>query len=142
VAKAQNGGQIADQTAAALEEIVGGIGKVTDLVAEIAAASNEQAQGIAQVNQGLGQIDQVTQQNTANAEQSAAAAEELSSQAAQLRQMLGRFKLRNSHAAPEFVKNSKVPAAMAVRGTEGVPRINAPRPEEIIALDATEFGRY
>jgi len=142
VAKAQNGGQIADQTAAALEEIVGGIGKVTDLVAEIAAASNEQAQGIAQVNQGLGQIDQVTQQNTANAEQSAAAAEELSSQAAQLRQMLGRFKLQNSHAAPELVKNSKVPAAMAVRGTEGVPRINPPRPQEIIALDATEFGRY
>jgi len=94
VKKAENGAQIAGRTAGALEEIVGGITRVSDLVAEIAAASTEQAQGIAQVNQGLGQIDQVTQQNTASAEQSAAAAEELSSQAAQLRQMLQRFKLQ------------------------------------------------
>jgi methyl-accepting chemotaxis protein len=83
-----------------LGEIVAGITKVSDLVAEIAAASNEQAQGIAQVSQGLGQIDQVTQQNTASAEQSAAAAEELSSQAAQLRQMLTRFRLKSQHGAP------------------------------------------
>ncbi len=53
VKKAENGAQIADRTAEALGEIVGGITKVSDLVAEIAAASNEQAQGIAQVNQGL-----------------------------------------------------------------------------------------
>ncbi len=70
-------------------------------MAEIAAASNEQAQGIAQVSQGLAQIDQVTQQNTASAEESAAAAEELSSQAAQLRQMLQRFKLRPARTAAE-----------------------------------------
>ena len=68
--------------------------KVTDLVAEIAAASNEQAQGITQVNEGMEQIDQVTQQNTANAEESAAAAEELSSQATQLQEMLARFTFR------------------------------------------------
>ena len=93
VHKTQNGSQIADRTAKALVEIVGDVTKVTDLVAEIAAASNEQSLGIAQVNQGLAQIDQVTQQNTANAEESAAAAEELSSQAAQLRQMLQHFRL-------------------------------------------------
>ena len=79
---------------AALEEIPEGVVKVTDLVAEISAASNEQAQGISQISQGLGQIDQVTQQNTANAEESAAASEELSGQANELRQMLGRFKLK------------------------------------------------
>ena len=78
-----------------LEEIVKGINKVTDLVAEIAAASNEQAQGIAQVNIGLAQIDQVTQQNTANAEESASAAEELSSQAGHLQQILQRFVLKS-----------------------------------------------
>jgi methyl-accepting chemotaxis protein len=94
VKKAENGAQIADQTAAALAKIVSGVTRTADLVAEIAAAANEQAQGIAQVNQGLGQIDQVTQQNTANAEQSAAAAEELSGQAAQLQQLLQQFKLQ------------------------------------------------
>lgn len=93
VTKTENGTQIAQQTSKALEDIVGSITKVTDLVAEIAAASNEQAQGIAQVNQGLGQIDEGVQQNTATAEESAAASEELSSQAAYLQHMLSRFKL-------------------------------------------------
>jgi len=94
VQKVTSGSQIADKTAEALGEIVSGIGKVTDLVAEIAASSNEQAQGIAEINIGLGQIDQVTQQNTANAEESAAAAQELTSHAAQMQEMLRRFKLK------------------------------------------------
>ncbi|OHB33157.1 MAG: chemotaxis protein [Desulfuromonadaceae bacterium GWC2_58_13] len=93
VKRTENGTAIVGQTEAALREIVGGINKVSDLVAEIAAASNEQAQGIIQVNQGLGQIDQVTQQNNANAEESAAAAEELSGQAGELQRMLAQFTL-------------------------------------------------
>jgi len=142
VKKAENGALIADRTAGALGEIVTGITKVSDLVAEIAAASSEQAQGIAQVSQGLGQIDQVTQQNTASAEQSAAAAEELSSQAGQLRQMLSRFKLKHGQTTPGVVESRKTAPAAAVRRTESAPRIAAPRPEEVIALDAAEFGRY
>jgi methyl-accepting chemotaxis protein len=97
IKKAENGAHIADQTGEALGEIVAGITRVTDLVAEIAAASNEQAQGIGQVNQGLGQVDQVTHQNTANAEESAAAAEELASQAGQLRQILSNFILKKGY---------------------------------------------
>jgi methyl-accepting chemotaxis protein len=94
VQKVASGSQIADKTAEALGRIVADIGKVTDLVAEIAASSNEQAQGISEINIGLGQIDQVTQQNTANAEQSAAAAEELASQSGELKEYLQRFTLR------------------------------------------------
>jgi len=93
VEKARNGSRIADETATAFAEILGVVGKVTDLIAEIKAASSEQAEGINQVNLGLGQIDGVTQKNTANAEESAAAAEELSSQAEQMRRMLARFVL-------------------------------------------------
>lgn len=93
VEKTQNGTVIAEQTSSALENIVASIGKMKDLVAEIAAASNEQAQGISQINEGLGQIDQGVQQNTATAEESAAAAEELSGQSNQLKQMLNRFTL-------------------------------------------------
>ena len=96
VEKTSNGTQIAERTAKALDEIVGSIEKVTDLIGEIAASSNEQAQGIAQVNIGMQQIDQVIQQNTATAEESAATSEELSSQAAELRNQLGRFKLKSS----------------------------------------------
>jgi methyl-accepting chemotaxis protein len=97
VEKTSNGSRIAEQTSSALEAVVGSISKVTDLVAEIATASNEQAQGISQINMGLTQIDQGVQSNTATAEESAAAAEELSSQSEQLRQMLDRFTLASEH---------------------------------------------
>ncbi|OHB32056.1 MAG: hypothetical protein A2X84_12385 [Desulfuromonadaceae bacterium GWC2_58_13] len=99
VKKVESGSRIADRTSLALSQIVGGVSKVTDLVAEIAAASNEQAQGISQVNQGLGQVDEVNQKNTATAEQSAAAAEELSGQASLLREMLSSFLLRDQEHA-------------------------------------------
>ncbi|MDH4322382.1 MAG: methyl-accepting chemotaxis protein, partial [Desulfobulbaceae bacterium] len=87
VEKTKNGTKIAETTSEALAEIVNSVTKVTDLVGEIAAASNEQAQGISQTNQALGQIDQVTQQNTASAEESAAASEELSGQAMHMKEM-------------------------------------------------------
>jgi methyl-accepting chemotaxis protein len=94
--KTINGTQIAERTAKALEEIVGSISKVTDLVGEISVSSNQQSQGINQVNLGMQQIDQVIQRNTASAEESAATSEELSSQAAELKHQLSRFRLKNS----------------------------------------------
>jgi methyl-accepting chemotaxis protein len=97
--RVDEGNRIARETAEALAEIVSGIVKVGDLVGEMAAASNEQAQGIAQISQGLGQIDQVTQQNTATAEETAAAAEELSGQASELRGLIGQFRLREGRGA-------------------------------------------
>jgi len=99
VEKTNNGAQIAEKTSEALDEIVGSIVKVTDLVAEIAAASGEQAQGIAQINEGLGQIDHAVQQSTATAEESAASAEELSSQSAHLKHLLSRF---NANSQPDI----------------------------------------
>ena len=99
VKKAVNGTHIAERTSEALSEIVGSITKVTDLVSEIAAASNEQAQGISQVNIGLNQIDQVIQQTTANSEECAATSQELAGQSAHLRSMLGRFKLNQCGAS-------------------------------------------
>jgi methyl-accepting chemotaxis protein len=71
-----------------LDEIVQSVSKTTDLVGEIAAASQEQAQGIDQVNTAAAQMDKVTQQNAANAEESASASEELSSQAESMHQIV------------------------------------------------------
>jgi len=84
VKKASDGSEIANRAGKALDGIVNGVKKVTDLVAEIAAASNEQAQGVDQVNTAVAQMDKVTQQNASNSEESAAASEELSAQAASL----------------------------------------------------------
>jgi methyl-accepting chemotaxis protein len=87
------GAEIAKKTSDALTEINQGITRVADLVGEIAASSNEQAQGIAQINIGLSQIDSVTQQNTANAEETSSAAMELNSQATHVRKILSGFKI-------------------------------------------------
>lgn len=90
-----NGDKVASQTSEVLDSIVEQIKKTTDLVAGIAVASNEQAQGVAQVTVGLQQIDQVTQQNTAAAEESASAANEMSGMASNLQSMVAKFKLRS-----------------------------------------------
>ncbi|NLX12614.1 MAG: hypothetical protein GXY44_03035 [Phycisphaerales bacterium] len=66
----------------AIKAIVGGVAKVTELINGIAKASDEQAQGVDQVNTAVAQMDKVTQQNASGAEESASAAEELSAQAA------------------------------------------------------------
>lgn len=104
VAKTTNGSQIAERTAKALTEIVNSIGKTSDLIAEISVASQEQAQGVGQINTGLQQIDQVIQQNTATAEESAATSAELAGQAAQLKHQLSHFVLKDHHSAPGKVK--------------------------------------
>lgn len=152
--KTVNGSTIADQTAEALEGIVAGISKVTDIVAEISASSNEQAQGIAEINLGVSRIDTVTQQNTASAEESAAAAEELSAQAVQLHQMLTRFRLKEEQgiASPiAQVRNFSAARSRTGSGDWGAIAENsmvAPTrpftqaPKQQIVLDDTEFGKF
>jgi methyl-accepting chemotaxis protein len=67
--------------------------RVTDIMAEISAASNEQSAGIEQVHQAISQMDQVTQQNAALVEEAAAAAGSMQEQAANLAGVVGAFKL-------------------------------------------------
>ncbi len=95
IKKSTRGTEIANNTAKALNEIVGGIAKTADIISEIARSSNDQATGIAQINTGLTQVSQVVQNNAATAEESAASSEELSGQAEVLKEMVGRFRLRN-----------------------------------------------
>ncbi len=145
VEKTNNGTEIANQTAESLQEIVSAVTKVTDLVGEIAAASNEQAEGITQVNQGLGQVDQVTQQNTASAEEGAAAAEELSSQAAHLKALMSTFTIKGGSVAVSSIQQQALPQPQATTQEWGHVNPNAasaPKPEEVIALDDKEFGKY
>lgn len=95
--KSSAGTDIANNTAKALVEIVDGVSKTAEIIAEIAQSSNEQATGISQINTSLTQVSQVVQNNAATAEQSAASSQELSGQAELLKQMIGRFKLRKNH---------------------------------------------
>ena len=81
IAKTAQGVQMSEKAAHSLAEIVTNIRKVDELVAEIAAASKEQSDGIGQVNMAVTQMDKVTQSNAASAEEIASAAEELNAQA-------------------------------------------------------------
>jgi methyl-accepting chemotaxis protein len=96
VKNAEEGVKIATEVASSFESIAESNTKVDNLIAEIAAASQEQSQGISQVSTAVAQMDTVTQQNAANSEESASAAEELSSQSEELQNMVTQFKLTNS----------------------------------------------
>ncbi len=89
VSKSNEGGEIVEKMAKALDEIADSTKKSSDLVAEIAAASKEQSSGIDQVNSAVSQMDTVTQKNAAVAEESASASEELNAQAVSVNDAVG-----------------------------------------------------
>ena len=91
VSKVANGNQLVDKSGSTMKEIVVSIKRVNDIMAEIAAASAEQASGIDEVSKAVSQMDEVTQQNAALVEEAAAAAESLSSQASQLALQMSKF---------------------------------------------------
>ncbi|MBK4733991.1 methyl-accepting chemotaxis protein [Noviherbaspirillum pedocola] len=93
VAKVDTGSQLVNQAGATIEEVVQSVRRVTDIMAEITAASSEQSAGIEQVNGAVTQMDAVTQQNAALVEQAAAAAGSLQEQAAALARLVSSFRL-------------------------------------------------
>jgi methyl-accepting chemotaxis protein-1 (serine sensor receptor) len=92
VQKVNDGAQLVDQSGKTLEEIVASVKKVTDIVAEIAAASQEQSAGIEQVSKAVMQMDEMTQQNAALVEQASAASRSMEEQANVMSDLMSRFK--------------------------------------------------
>jgi methyl-accepting chemotaxis protein len=88
VKKIGTGSGLVMGTNEAFSAVAGSASKVGELVAEIAAASHEQAQGIEQINTAVAEADKVTQQNAANAEESASASEEMNAQAEHIKEMV------------------------------------------------------
>ncbi len=105
VEQVEQGTTLVDQAGQTMDEIVGAIRRVTDIVGEISAASTEQSSGVSQVGQAVTQMDQATQQNAALVEESAAAAESLKSQAQALVQAVSVFQLAG-HASTGHVATS------------------------------------
>jgi methyl-accepting chemotaxis protein len=96
VAKVGDGAQLVTRSGETLTEIVTAVKKVSDIVAEIAAASREQSAGIEQVNRAVMQMDQITQQNAALVEETISASQVMSGQVRDLNDTLGRFRLAGS----------------------------------------------
>jgi methyl-accepting chemotaxis protein len=99
VSRVDAGARQVDQAGVTMREIVASIQRVTDIMADIQAASSEQSTGIEQINQAIVQMDQVTQQNAALVEQSAAASESMQEQAKKLSDVVSVFRLDRQHAA-------------------------------------------
>ncbi|MBN3733050.1 methyl-accepting chemotaxis protein [Burkholderia sp. Tr-20390] len=93
VRKIQDGSQIANNAGETMTQVTHAIARVTDIMGEIAAASNEQSRGIEQVNLAITQMDEVTQQNAALVEQAAAASKSLEEQGGRLAEAVSLFRL-------------------------------------------------
>ncbi|HVF17512.1 MAG TPA: methyl-accepting chemotaxis protein, partial [Steroidobacteraceae bacterium] len=93
VAKVNVGSSLVNESGKTLAEIVQGVKRVTDIVAEMAAATGEQSRGIEQINHAISNMDSTTQQNAALVEESAAAAKLMQQQAAQLQQLVAFFRI-------------------------------------------------
>ena len=99
VARVDSGTRLVDEAGRTMEEIVGSIKRVSDIMAEITAASEEQSGGIEQVNTAIAQMDEVTQQNAALVEEVAAAAESMQEQAESLSRAVATFRLSQQAVA-------------------------------------------
>lgn len=102
VGKIEAGSKLVTEAGATMGEVVESVKRVTDIMAEIMAASQEQSAGIEQVNQAIGQMDQTTQQNSALVEEAAAAAQSLEEQAGKLAQVVAVFKLDESPMRTQY----------------------------------------
>ncbi|MBU2514114.1 HAMP domain-containing protein [bacterium] len=132
VKEVESGVDNANKTAEVLSEITVGIAKVNDLVAEIAAASQEQSSNTNEISNALTQVNNVIQQNSSISEESASASEELSSQATELKAMMARFKLPDQKSGQEV--KTEQPALEPVERVKQTPKM--------ITLDDDDYGKY
>jgi methyl-accepting chemotaxis protein len=121
VRKVEDGSVLVTQSGQTLEKIVASVKKVSDIVAEIAAASREQSSGIEQVNRAVMQMDELTQQNAALVEQATAASQAMAEQVRGLNQMLDRYRVGE---LIESAKNYSAQASAAAPSrTQAAPRV-------------------
>jgi methyl-accepting chemotaxis protein I, serine sensor receptor len=131
VERVQAGSALVDEAGRTMTEIIGAVQRVTDIMGEIAAASEEQSSGIDQVARAVTQMDEVTQQNAALVEEAAAAASSLEDQAAKLRTTVSVFQVddtASTSASTPVARKARqpAPAKTARRTTPSMPAVTAP----------------
>ncbi len=142
-AQVKTGAALVNQTGGSLTDIVNAIKKVSDIVAEIAAASREQATGLDQVNTAVGSMDEMTQRNGALVEETSASAQALADQGRQLAELVGFFKIDGSSgmttaapprpAAPAAQAAPVAPRPAAAATKPAAPKPAAPKPAPVAA---------
>ncbi|VAW70052.1 Methyl-accepting chemotaxis protein I (serine chemoreceptor protein) [hydrothermal vent metagenome] len=103
VERVDEGSRLVDDSGKTLDEIVNGVKKVSDIIAEIAAAAQEQSSGIEEVNKAITQMDEMTQQNAALVEQATAASESMNEEAKEMNDLMDFFDLGDDDPEPVVV---------------------------------------
>jgi methyl-accepting chemotaxis protein len=145
VRKVEDGSLLVTQSGQTLEQIVLSVKKVSDIVAEIAAASREQSSGIEQVNKAVMQMDEMTQQNAALVEQATAASQSMADQARDLSKMMDRYQVSDSGSAGRAVRSEPAVSARPERRSvnrpfSGKPRVPA-KPTAVASVEAPAARR-
>jgi methyl-accepting chemotaxis protein len=130
VKKVNDGSDLVARTNDAFVQVAESSSKVGNLVAEIAAASNEQAQGIEQVNRAVSEMDRVTQKTAANAEESASASEQMNAQAEQMKGMVNELVSLVGGVANTYGKAGKEKSLMKEQVAGGIKPLARPASEK------------
>jgi methyl-accepting chemotaxis protein len=130
----------AERAGELINTIVPGIGKTSDLVQEISAASIEQSSGANQINTAMNQMSQITQQNASASEELAATAEEMTSQAEQLRELMGFFDIGQGQAERRG-PNRKLTGTPQTKNTSSTGTAKRVPASELM-FDETKFQRF
>ncbi len=158
VKKVTDGSELVNRTNEAFIQVADSASKVGELVGEIAAASNEQAQGIEQVNTAVTEMDSVTQQNAATAEESASASEELNAQAEQLKcivnelaNLVGGSRNNGGRSSTDIAKAARKPLQKPLMTLANKVKekavvndhlVRARTPKQVIPLDEEDFQEF
>ena len=130
--------KMAEEAGKLLDEMVPSIKKTSDLVQEIAAASQEQSAGVGQINGAMGQLNKATQQNASASEELAATSEEMGGQAAQLQELMEFFKIEQQRGGAAVTAKRARPASAAAPAPKARP---AARQVAVAAAEG-DFERF
>jgi methyl-accepting chemotaxis protein len=111
--------KLAERSGELLDDLVPAIRKTAELVQEVAAASNEQSSGVAQINKAMTQVDQVTQRNASAAEELSSTAEEMAAQAEALQQLVAFFRMGAKARTPVAPNAAPARVGQAAAGSNG-----------------------
>jgi methyl-accepting chemotaxis protein len=144
VGKVKAGTQLVDESGKTLDDIIAGTQKMADIVAEIAAASIEQASGIDQVNNAVTQMDNMTQDNAALVEEAAAASRSMEEQAQVLMEQVNYFKLQEASSRLGRVQRERLahPAPVARMGKDAGVAAIAARKAGVNSNDSTDWEQF
>ena len=134
---AENSVKTAESAGKLLDDIVPSISRTSDLVQEIAAASQEQSSGASQINTAMNQMNQLTQQNASASEELAATAEEMTGQAEQLQSLMAFFKIEGNQ-----VSFGRTPATRGRKVEKIKPAVLKNRSSADNEFDLSKFERF